>query len=57
MANPQKSLPNEAMFDSALRQVLRVSKSDLNRMLAEEKQANQGKSKPGPKPRRKTAHD
>ena len=54
MANPQKSLPNAAMFDSALRQVLRVSKSDLNQMLAEEKKARAGKPKPGPKPRRKS---
>ena len=52
MANPQKTLPNAAMFDSALQQVLRVSKSDLNRMLAEEKKASAGKPKRGPKPRR-----
>jgi hypothetical protein len=53
MANPKESLPNAAMFDSALRKVLRVSKSDLNQMLAEEKKAREGKPKPGPKPRRK----
>ena len=52
MANPKASLPNAAMFDSALRKVLRVSKSDLNEMLAEEKKAHQGKPKRGPKPRR-----
>jgi hypothetical protein len=52
MANPKRSLPNAAMFDSALRQVLRVSKSDLNEMLAEEKKARAGKAKPGPKPGR-----
>jgi hypothetical protein len=39
------------MFDSALRKVLRVSKSDLNKMLAEEKKAREGKPKPGPKPK------
>ncbi len=40
-----------AKFERALGQVLRVSKSDLNRMLAEEKIANQGKPKRGPKPK------
>jgi hypothetical protein len=53
MANPKRSIPNSAMFESALRQVLRVSKTDLNRMLAEEKKANEGKPKRGPKPRHK----
>jgi hypothetical protein len=49
MANPKKSLPNAAVFQNALWKVLRVSKSDLNEMLAEEKRANQGKPKRGPK--------
>jgi hypothetical protein len=52
MANPNESLPNAAMFQSALRKVLRVSKSDLNQMLAEEKKAREGKPKRGPKPKR-----
>jgi hypothetical protein len=51
MANPKKSLPNAALFQSALRKVLGVSKSDLNEMLTAEKNAHQGKPKPGPKPR------
>jgi hypothetical protein len=51
MTNPKKNLPNAAVFESALRTVLKVSKSDLNQMLAEEKQAKEGKPKPGPKPR------
>jgi hypothetical protein len=38
-------------FRDGLRQVLSVSKTDLNRMLAEEKAANLGKVKPGPKPK------
>jgi hypothetical protein len=38
-------------FNSALRSVLQVSKADLNQMLAEEKKANGGKLKPGPKPK------
>jgi hypothetical protein len=38
-------------FQYALRRVLRVSKDDLNQMLADEKIANQGKPKRGPKPR------
>jgi hypothetical protein len=51
MANPKESLPNAALFQSALRKVLRASKSDLNQMLAEEKKAREGKPKPGPKPK------
>jgi len=38
-------------FQNALRSVLQVSKADLNRMLAEEKAANAGKPKRGPKPK------
>jgi len=41
---------NAAVSESALRTVLRVSKCDLNQMLAEEKKAKEGKPKPGPKP-------
>jgi hypothetical protein len=37
-------------FENALGQVLKTSKSDLIRMLAEEKIANEGRPKPGPKP-------
>ena len=39
------------MFQNALRKVLRVSKSELNQMLADEKKANEGKPKRGPKPK------
>jgi hypothetical protein len=38
-------------FNSALSSILRVSKNDLKEMLAEEKVANAGKLKPGPKPK------
>jgi hypothetical protein len=51
MTNPKKKLPNADVFEGALRKVLRVSKSDLNQMLADEKKANEGKPKRGPKPR------
>lgn len=51
MANPKASLPNATAFQNALRTVLRVSKTDLKEMLAEEKKAHQGKPKRGPKPR------
>jgi hypothetical protein len=44
-----------ARFQSALRRVVRVSKEDLNQMLANEKIANQGKPKRGPKPRHSSA--
>jgi hypothetical protein len=57
MANPKTSLPNAAMFDSALRRVLRVSKTELIEMLAEEKKARQGKRKRGPKPRARASSD
>ena len=51
MTHPKKILPNAAMFESALLQVLQVSKTDLNHMLAAEKKANEGKPKRGPKPK------
>ena len=41
-------------FDEALKAVLRVSKDDLNQMLEQEKRANAGKPKRGPKPKRLT---
>ena len=51
MLRPMKSNPKTAdpytTFQNALRQVLQVSKADLNRMLTEEKIANAGKPKPG----------
>jgi hypothetical protein len=40
-----------AAFSAALGKVLKVSKNDLNRLLAEEKKANSGKPKRGPKPK------
>jgi hypothetical protein len=50
MANPKRSLPNAAIFEKALQQVLRVSKSDLKQMLADKKRADEDKPKRGPKP-------
>lgn len=38
-------------FESALKSVLSVSKSDMKKMLADEKAANAGKPKRGPKPK------
>jgi hypothetical protein len=38
-------------FQDGLRQVLSVSKTDLNRILTAEKSAKAGKIKPGPKPK------
>ena len=54
-SNPKTSDPYTT-FQNALRTVLQVSKSDLNRMLAEEKIANAGKPKRGPKPRHASVH-
>jgi hypothetical protein len=48
---PKPKSVEHARFEQALRRVLRVSKSDLDQMLAEEKIANQGKPKRGPKPK------
>ena len=41
--------PEMNRFNAALRQVLSVSKPDLNRLLADEKASKAGKVKPGPK--------
>ena len=38
-------------FEGALRSVLSVSKSDMQKMLEDDKRANTGKLKPGPKPK------
>jgi hypothetical protein len=43
--------PEMKNFDDALRRVLRVSKEELNRRLAEEKAASADKPKRGPKPK------
>lgn len=47
------SRPNAELrkFQDALKSVLSVSKSDMQKMLAEEKAANAGKPKRGPKPK------
>jgi len=47
--------PEYQRFTGALRRVLQVSKADLNRMLADEKLANAGKLKRGPKPKHSSA--
>jgi hypothetical protein len=57
MTNPKRKLPNSEIFESALRKVLRVSKTDLNQMLADEKKANEGKPKRGPKPKHGSCKD
>ena len=51
MTHLKPKLPNADVFQNALRKVLRVSKSDLNQLLADEKKANEGKPKRGPKPK------
>jgi len=61
MLNSEKVLASDpsstdamvGVFQNALRAVLQVSKTDLNKMLASEKQANAGKPKRGPKPSRR----
>ena len=51
MKSSAKTSAEYTRFDSAMRTILQVSKTDLNRMLAEEKIANAGKPKRGPKPK------
>jgi hypothetical protein len=46
-----KHSPEYERFTTALKTVLQVSKTDLTRMIAEEKRANAGKPKRGPKPK------
>jgi hypothetical protein len=43
--------PEMDRFNKALRGVLSVSKSELSKLLAEEKAANAGEPKRGPKPK------
>jgi hypothetical protein len=51
MSMSQPKTAEMRRFENALRSVLRVSKTDLNQMLAAEKLANAGKPKRGPKPK------
>jgi hypothetical protein len=46
-----KPSPEYEQFTGALRAILQVSKSDMNRMLEEERVSKIGKTKPGPKPK------
>ncbi len=50
MSTPPKSGAMRR-FNNALRDVLSVSKSDLNQMLEDERRSKIGKLKPGPKPK------
>ena len=43
--------PEMERFNQALHQILQTPKSELTRLLAEEKEAKVGKTKPGPKPK------
>jgi len=49
-----KPSPEYQKFTTALQTVLQVSKSDMNRMLEEERVSKIGKTKPGPKPKTST---
>jgi hypothetical protein len=55
MKSTQIASEHYGRFASALRRVLQVSKNDLNQMLADEKRANAGKPKRGPKPKHSLA--
>jgi len=55
MKSTRNQSESYARFSSALRRVLQVSKTDLNQMLADEKRANAGKPKRGPKPKHSSA--
>jgi hypothetical protein len=43
--------PELQRFNEALKDVLSVSKNDMNRMLEDERRSKIGKIKPGPKPK------
>ncbi|HTW45276.1 MAG TPA: hypothetical protein VMD58_06990 [Acidobacteriaceae bacterium] len=47
----QPSTPEMARFNDALRQVLSVSKSELNRRMEADRQSKAGRPKRGPKPK------
>ncbi len=51
MSMSQPKTADMRRFEGALRSVLSVSKSDMQKMLEDEKRANAGKLKPGPKPK------
>lgn len=55
MKSKPNSSPEYQKFTGALRTVLQVSKSDMNRMLEEERVSKIGKTKPGPKPKTSTS--
>lgn len=46
-----KESPEMQRFNSALQQILQVPKTELKRLLAEDKVSKMGKTKPGPKPK------
>jgi hypothetical protein len=46
-----RTSPEFRRFESAMHAILSVSKAELNKALAEEKTANAGKPKRGPKPK------
>lgn len=54
MKHESKS-PETQRFNEALRQVVSVSKTEMNLMLAAEKARNADKPKRGPKPKRSSA--
>jgi hypothetical protein len=47
----RENTPEMQRFNGALRSVLSVSKSDMQKMLEDERQSKIGKVKPGPKPK------
>lgn len=57
MTKIKRTSAEYARFEQALGRVLRVSKSDLDHMLAQEKEANRDKLKPGPKPKSSSVSD
>ena len=55
MNGPLKTAATQR-FNDALRSMLLVSKGDLTQMLEGERWAKIGKTKPGPKPTKRTMH-
>jgi hypothetical protein len=46
-----RETPDMARFNDALRQIMNVSKSELNRRLEADRRENEGRPKRGPKPK------
>jgi hypothetical protein len=47
----ERKSPEQQRFDGALKSILQVSKTDMQKMLEDERKAHEGQPKRGPKPK------